>query len=118
MQDILHIFRCYFVQQITFFSKLHLIGNFAQLTSFLLHFSTLTQQLYLSKASVFERSFENLIFLDLGSQNNSQKTCCLNLPNYWLSMFNQEELLQHYSQELLHLLQVTKQFILKVAMML
>nr|DAV73340.1 MAG TPA: hypothetical protein [Bacteriophage sp.] len=30
------------MQQITFFSKLHLIRNFAQLASFLLHFSTLT----------------------------------------------------------------------------
>ena len=44
-----------------------------QLAPFLLHFSMLTQQLYLSKASVFERSFENLNFFSLGSQNNSQK---------------------------------------------
>ena len=41
----------------------------------------LMQQLYLSKVSVFERSFENLSFLNLGSQNNSQKTCCSKLPN-------------------------------------
>lgn len=61
------------MQQITFFSKLHLTGNFAQLVCFLLHFSTLTQQLYLSKVNVIERSFENLIFFILGSQNNSQK---------------------------------------------
>nr|DAE13353.1 MAG TPA: hypothetical protein [Siphoviridae sp. ctLqe90]DAH29768.1 MAG TPA: hypothetical protein [Caudoviricetes sp.]DAO37933.1 MAG TPA: hypothetical protein [Caudoviricetes sp.] len=51
------------MQQITFFSKLRLINNFAQLACFLLHFSTLTQQLYLSKVGVFERSFENLKFL-------------------------------------------------------
>nr|DAG36159.1 MAG TPA: hypothetical protein [Caudoviricetes sp.] len=66
------------MQQITFFSKLRLINNFAQLACFLLHFSMLTQQLYLSKVSVFERSFENLNFFGLGSQNNSQKHVALN----------------------------------------
>lgn len=86
MQDILHIFRCYFVQQITFFSKLRLINNFAQLTYFLLHFSTLTQQLYLSKVDVFERSFENLKFSIQVLKTILKDTCCQNMPINLLSI--------------------------------
>lgn len=80
MQDILHIFRYYFVQQITFFSKLLLIGNFVQLTSFLLHFLTLTQLLCLSKMDVFERSFENLKFLIQVLKTILKDICCQNTP--------------------------------------
>ena len=86
MQDILHIFRCYFVQQITFFSKLRLIENFAQLASFLLHFLILTQQLYLSEVDVFERSFENLKFLVQILKTILKKICYLNLPINLLSI--------------------------------